>query len=185
MVIKKIIKVLINKFRGEIDLEKLKKKGLKVGENFKMMGQCIIDPSHCWHIKIGNNVTLAPRVHILAHDSSTKLHLGYTRIANVTIGSNVFIGAGAIILPGVLIGDNVIIGAGSVVAQTIPSNSVAVGSPAKVVSSIENFIDKNKQKMNKSNTFDSNYTLRNPGFSKEQRKMMVTICERDGQVFVE
>ncbi len=181
----KFIKKIINSLRNEPNLQKLTARGLIVGKNFKMMGQCIIDPSHCWHIKIGDNVTLAPRVHILAHDTSTKLHLGYTRIANVTIGSNVFIGAGAILLPGVSIGDNVIIGAGSVVAHTIPPNSVAVGCPAKVVSSIDTFIEKNKNKMNKNNTFDSNFTLRNPNLSENQRKTMVTMCETDGQVFVE
>ncbi len=69
-------------------------------------------------------MTLAPRVHILAHDASTKIFLDYTKISNVKIGNNVFIGAGAIILPGSIIEDNVIIGAGSIVSKRIPANSV-------------------------------------------------------------
>ncbi len=72
----KIIRRLYNRFpnpsKSFSQLEELKKNGLKVGENFDMQGGCIIDSSHCWHIQIGNNVTLAPRVHILAHDASTK-----------------------------------------------------------------------------------------------------------------
>ena len=48
------------------------------------------------------------------------------------IGNNVWIGAGAIILPGVTIGDNTVIGAGSVVTKDIPANSVAFGVPCKV-----------------------------------------------------
>jgi len=56
---------------------------------------------------------------------------------DIEVGNNVFIGLGAIILPGVTIGDNVIIGAGSVVTQNIPSNSVAAGTPAKVLKSID------------------------------------------------
>lgn len=75
--------------------------GLKIGENCHILGECIIDPGHCWLISIGDNVTLAPRVHILAHDASTKRILGYTLIGRVTIGNNVFIGAGSIILPNV------------------------------------------------------------------------------------
>ena len=51
----------------------------------------------------------------------------------VDYGNNVWIGGGAILLPGVTIGDNVVIGAGSVVTHDIPSNSVAVGSPCRVV----------------------------------------------------
>ena len=56
--------------------------------------------------------------------------------APVKIGSRVWIGAGAIILPGVTIGDNSVIGAGSVVTKDIPDNAVAVGSPARVVKTI-------------------------------------------------
>lgn len=100
--------------------------GLKIGSNCNIMDECIIDPGHSFLITIGNNVTLAPRVHILAHDASTKRHIGYTVIGKVNIGNNVFIGAGSIILPNTIIGDNVILGAGSVVKHNIPNNSVAV-----------------------------------------------------------
>ena len=56
-----------------------------------------------------------------------------TRTAPVIIGNNVWIGGGAIILPGVTIGDNVVIGAGSVVTKDIPSNTIAYGSPCQVI----------------------------------------------------
>lgn len=58
----------------------------------------------------------------------------------VKIGSNVFVGAGSIILPGVTIGDRVVIGAGSVVTKDIPDNSVAVGNPAKVICSHDRYM---------------------------------------------
>ena len=54
----------------------------------------------------------------------------------VHIGRNVWIGAGAIVLPGVTIGDNSVIGAGSVVTKDIPANSVAVGNPCRVIREI-------------------------------------------------
>jgi acetyltransferase-like isoleucine patch superfamily enzyme len=57
----------------------------------------------------------------------------------ITVGSNVFIGYGSIILPGVTIGDNVVIGAGSIVARDIPSDSVAVGAPARVIRSLDEY----------------------------------------------
>ena len=100
------------KIRGYISLEQLKKRGLIVGEHFAVQEGVIIDPDHCWLIEIGNNVTLAPRVHILAHDASMKRDLGVAKIGKVTIGNNVFIGAGTIVLPNVRIADNTIIGAG-------------------------------------------------------------------------
>jgi maltose O-acetyltransferase len=162
--IKKIIGVKPNN-----SLEMLKKRGLKVGTNFKMLEECIIDDSHYWHIEIGNNVTLAPRVHILAHDASTKNFLNYTKVKNVFIGNDVFIGASSIILPGVTIGNNVIIGAGSVVTKDIPDNCLFAGNPAKFICNTDTYINKNKSEMTKNNVFEDDYTLRkNISFEKMQ-----------------
>ncbi|XZL94913.1 acyltransferase [Clostridium perfringens] len=126
-----IKEIILAKIRGSINLNKLKKEGLKVGKNFHAMEGVIIDPGHCWLITIGDNVTLAPRVHILAHDASTKKFIGYTRIAKVNIGDNVFIGANTVVLPGVNIGNNCIVGAGSVVTKNLDDNSIYAGNPAK------------------------------------------------------
>ena len=57
----------------------------------------------------------------------------------IEIGDNVFIGYGAILMPNINIRSNVIIGAGAVVTRDIPSGAIAVGSPAKVVSTIEEY----------------------------------------------
>ena len=132
----KLFKKILYRLRGEYTTEKLIKMGMKVGKNFGRLNGVILDPSHCWLIEIGNNVTLAPNVHILAHDASTKIAIGYTKIGNVSIGNNVFLGASTIVLPNVNIGDNVVIGAGSVVVKDIPSNSIAVGNPCKVIKKI-------------------------------------------------
>ena len=56
-----------------------------------------------------------------------------TQTAPVIIGNNVWIGGGAIILPGVTIGDNVVIGAGSIVTKDIPDNVIAAGNPYRVI----------------------------------------------------
>ena len=53
-------------------------------------------------------MTLAPRVHLLAHDASPQAWRKVTRIGRVVIGNNVFIGADTVVLPGVSIGDNVV-----------------------------------------------------------------------------
>ena len=125
------IKEFIYRLRGEYTTEKLIKMGMKVGKNFGRLNGVILDPSHCWLIEIGDNVTMAPRVHILCHDASTKTFLGYTKIGRVTIGDNVFIGAGSVVLPNVKIGDNVIIGANSTVSKDVPDNVVVAGNPAR------------------------------------------------------
>ncbi len=141
-------------------LAKLKKQGLVVGKNFQMLHEVDIDWHHCWHITIGNDVTLAPRVQILAHDASTKFYLNYTKIGKVTIGNRVFIGAVSIILPGVTIGDDVVIGAGSVVAHDIPSRSVAAGNPAKVIGTIDDFLARKRGEMKIYPLFGEEFTNR-------------------------
>ncbi len=171
--------------KGEQNLEKLIKRGLVVGKNFTRMSGVVIDPSHCWHITIGDNVILAPRVHVLAHDASTKVFLNHTRVANTTIGNNVFIGAGSIVLPGVRIGNNVVIGAGSIVTKDIPDSSVAVGNPARVIKALDTFLDEEKHKMVSGNVFGEEYTLRNEAFGEVEKKALLEACERFGVIFVE
>lgn len=94
------------------NIEKAKRNGLQIGQNVFINSGTFIDPSHCFLISIGNNVTISSKVHILAHDASTKRHLGYTKIGRVVIGDNCFIGACTMILPGTIIGENSIIGGG-------------------------------------------------------------------------
>ncbi|WP_374291634.1 DapH/DapD/GlmU-related protein [Desulfovibrio desulfuricans] len=156
-------------------LDVYKKMGLVVGENFNMQGEVFIDESHIWHIEIGDSVTLAPRVQIFAHDASTKMHLDYTRIGKIKIGSRVFIGASSIILPGVTIGDDVIIGANSVVSRDIPSGNVAAGAPAKIICSTENYLSRKRSEMQRTPCFGDEYTGRNnvtPAMKNEMNAKM-------------
>lgn len=158
--INNMLKNIIYRIRGEYTIEQLKKMGLHVGKNFNPQLGFELDPSHCWLIDIGDNVTFGPHVQVLAHDASMHNTLGYTKIGCVYIGNNVFIGAGSIILPNVKIGDNSIVGAGSVVTKDMPSNIVCGGNPARVISTIDEFIEKNKILMKKSPLYNEDYTLR-------------------------
>lgn len=101
-------------------------------------------------ITIGNKVTITSGVKILTHDGSTWLVQDnegnrYQHYVPVTIGDNVFIGVNSIIMPGVNIGNNVVIGAGSIVTKNVPDNSVAVGNPARVISSFSMLEEKIKK----------------------------------------
>lgn len=78
-------------------------------------------------------------VTILAHDAGLKNILGIVRIGCVSIGNNVFLGFGCIVLPNVRIGNNVIVGAGSIVSRDIPDNSVCAGIPARIISSMDDY----------------------------------------------
>lgn len=81
---------------------------------------------------------------VLTHDYSPivfevigKYEKRHSYVTPVTIGDNVFIGAGAIVLPGSNIGNNCIIGAGCVVKGMIPDNSVVIGNPCKIIKTIQ------------------------------------------------
>lgn len=164
------LKRILYRIRGEYTTEQLISMGMRVGKNFRRLHGVILDPSHCWLIEIGDNVTMAPRVHILCHDASTKHFLNYTKIGRVRIGNNVFIGASAVVLPGVTIGDNVIIGANSTVTHNIPSGMVAVGSPARILCSTEQYLEKERAYMVDAPCYGEEYTLRkNVGIEKKQQ----------------
>jgi len=108
-----------------------------VGDNFFLNVNCKLMDSGT--ITIGSNVFIAPNVCIITeeHAMDTEQRLaGLEYTHPVTIGDNVWICAGALILPGVTIGANSVIGAGSVVTKDIPPNSVAVGNPCKVIRSV-------------------------------------------------
>lgn len=121
--------------------------GVDIGKNNRFVsckyGMFSTEP---YLITIGSDCLFSSEVRFLTHDGS--LHVFRKEIPKafiykrIVIGSNVFVGFRAIIFPGVEIGDNVIIGAGAVVTKSIPSNSVAVGVPAKVISTIEDYKEK-------------------------------------------
>ena len=173
------IKELVYRLRGEYTTEKHVSMGMKVGKNFGRLNGVILDPSHCWLIEIGDNVTLAPRVHILCHDASTKQFLNYTKIGKVKIGDNVFIGAESVVLPNVKIGSNVIIGANSTVTKDIPDNVVVAGNPAKVICTLEEYLDRHKENMEKVPVYGEDYTLR--GNLTEDKKFQM-IRELDNKI---
>lgn len=109
-----------------------------VGDNFFLNVNCKLMDSG--KITIGNNVFIAPNVCLITEEHAMDVEqrlagLEYTHPVN--IGDNVWICAGAIVLPGVTIGANSVIGAGSVVTKDIPPDSLAVGNPGKVIRSLK------------------------------------------------
>ncbi len=97
-------------------------------------------------ISLGERVVISEKVIFLTHDYSLttgliaidkKPNTDMAFIKPIVIGNNVFIGMGAIILPGTIIEDNVIIGAGSVVRGNVPTNSIFLGNPAILICSLK------------------------------------------------
>lgn len=108
-----------------------------IGNNFFANFYCVI--LDCNRIVIGNNVLFGPRVGLYAGNHATHPE---DRVAGgcyskpITIGDNVWVGAGVHIMGGVTIGRNSIIGAGSVVTKDIPENVIAAGVPCRMIREI-------------------------------------------------
>ncbi|SHL40368.1 transferase hexapeptide (six repeat-containing protein) [Chryseobacterium carnipullorum] len=92
-------------------------------------------------IIIGHNVGFGAGTSLISANHNHNDHSIHDKCPPITIGNNVFVGTNSVILPGVKIGDNVVIGAGSIVAKDIPSNSIAVGNPCRVIKQKEPYIE--------------------------------------------
>ena len=107
---------------------------ITLGTNVYFNFNCVI--LDVAQVTIGDNVLFGPAVQIYTAThpvSASERRKGIELAEPITIGSDVWVGGGAIICPGVSIGDRTVIGAGSVVTRDIPGDVVAAGNPARVI----------------------------------------------------
>ena len=129
-----IAKVLVYKMKR---LE-LSAAGVKMGVDCFISPDAYFDRIKKNMIEIGDNCMITRGCKILSHTDAFMggrqlIWTGKREFKKVKIGNNVYIGVDTVVMPGVTIGDNVVIGAKSLVNSDIPSNSVALGIPAKVI----------------------------------------------------
>jgi maltose O-acetyltransferase len=109
------------------------------GYNIRLGQRCFINYNcvflDCAAIEIGDDLQMGPAVQLYTAnhplDRAQRL-AGWEAAKPIRIGSGVWFGGGAIVLPGVTIGDGAVIGAGSVVTRDVPAESVALGNPARI-----------------------------------------------------
>jgi len=112
-------------------------KGIEIGRNTMISLGAKID-THRGKVVIGDNCLITSGAKIISHDGSSRMidQSDYGE-GEVKIGNNVFIGVNAVILRNVTIGDNSVIGAGAIVSKDVPSCSVVVGNPARVIKELK------------------------------------------------
>jgi maltose O-acetyltransferase len=106
---------------------------IRIGAGVFLNFNCVI--LDVVEVAIGDRTQIGPGVHILAADHPRDAAVRASGLEfgrPVRIGRDVWIGAGAIILPGITIGDDALIGAGSVVTRDVPSGATALGNPARL-----------------------------------------------------
>jgi acetyltransferase-like isoleucine patch superfamily enzyme len=121
--------------------------GVRIGQGCRIYGiPEEVFGSEPYLCRLGDHVSITSGVRFVSHDGGVwvfrEQYPDLDVFGPIIVGSNVFIGINAIIMPGVTIGDNVVIGSGSVVTRSIPSNSVAAGVPARVLRSLDDYREK-------------------------------------------
>lgn len=169
---------IVRLLRGEVSTASLIKQELTVGSNFSRQGGIRIDASYPFLIEIGDDVGFSTNITVLAHDNSLKRFIGIAKIGRVKIGNHVMVGASSTILPNVRIGNNVIIGAGSVVTKDIPDNVVCAGNPAKIICTLDEYINeyinKYNAKITEENLLGRDFTPLNLDIKKKKRMKELT-----------
>ena len=153
MLIKEVLRKIVfgPKRSSAAYIAHLRSKGAVIGDNTVIYSpcDCTIDETRPWMIEMGSNVSITKGVTILTHGYDWSVFKGmYGDVlgsaGRVKIGNNVFIGMNTTILKGVTIGDNVVIGANSLINKDVPSNSVVVGNPQRVVCGIDDYLERRR-----------------------------------------
>lgn len=145
---KKINRILSDRtYEGK--LKYLRRAGAKIGEGTRLNCKISDFGTEPYLIEVGKDCLFASDIRMITHDGGVKVlnTLGYfdgkrmDKISPIKIGDNVYIGMGAYIMPGVSIGDNCIVAARAIVTKDIPAGSVVVGTPARVIKTIDEYYD--------------------------------------------
>ncbi|KQQ42951.1 acyltransferase [Nocardioides sp. Leaf307] len=142
------------KWRRVPDLGSLRDAGMTIGSRVAAMNGVHLDPGRPWLLTIGDDVAFSLDVVVLTHDASMLRHTGYARIAPVSIGSRVFVGAHAVILPGVTIGDDVVVAAGAVVTSDVAPGTVVGGVPARPLATLADWVARHRASIDQGPVWD-------------------------------
>lgn len=142
------------RFRGN-NVAFLRSKGVRIGERCLISTSIHNFGSEPWLVEVGNDVSITDDVVFLTHDGSSRLFRSRfpemnpkygNRFGTIRIHDNCFIGLRAVLMPGIEIGPNAIVGTASVVTHDVAPNTVVAGNPARVIASLDDYIERYRTK---------------------------------------
>lgn len=150
--------------------EYARKIGVNIGEdNFLPDKRCW--SSEPWLISIGSHCQITVGVRFLTHGGGHVLRDRYSdfdTFGEIHIGNWVYIGNNSLIMPGVTIEDHVLVAAGSVVTKSVPSGVVVGGNPARIICTIEDYYERNRQ-----------FNTGTKNISKKMKKEILLALDKD------
>lgn len=140
---------ILSKLRDQYDLRYdpirfARRRGVTIGEDCRLLDvSSSTFGSEPYLITLGDHVTITGGVRFLTHDGGVwvfrETHPELDVVAPIRVGSNVFIGLNAILLPGITIGDHCVVAAGAVVTRSVESGTIVAGVPARPIKRIEEY----------------------------------------------
>lgn len=173
------IKESMDRSRIEQRWARLRSQGMRIGKDVWLPASTWIDNDYCFLISIGDHCGFGEECHILAHDAQMDEFLDAGRVGHVVIHPSCHIGARTVVLPGVEIGPRTIVGANSVVSRSLPHDTVCAGSPARVICTLEEYLQKHRRRLKERPTFP--YVNR---FPTEEERASMTAALREGDGYV-
>ncbi len=151
----------------------LRRKGARIGAHSSILTRVRDFGSEPWLVEIGSRVTITAGVSFLTHDGSSRLFRhrveGGSEFGNrfgaIRVLDNSFVGLRTILMPGVTVGPSSIVGAGSVVTRDVPPGTVAAGVPARVLCTLDEYVEKYRAAMV-------------PGLSSDRRELRRQLTRR-------
>jgi maltose O-acetyltransferase len=162
--------------------ERLRALGMHIGQGVNLPASTWVDTSACYAISIGDWCGFGEQCLILSHDAQMDEFLDAGLVAKVTIHESCHFGSRTVILPGVEVGPRTIVGASSVVARSLPPDTVCAGAPAKVICSLDEYLERHISKMAAGNQFP--WTQYNTNAWTPERRQELIASLQKGPVYI-
>jgi maltose O-acetyltransferase len=176
------IKRRLEAMRIERRWEMLRRQGMYIGQGVNLPASTAIDTSHCFLIHIGDWCGFGEDCMILAHDGQFDEFLDAGRIGRVVIHPHSHIGVRTVILAGVEIGPRTLVGAGSVVTRSLPPDTVCAGNPAKVICSLDEYLERHRENLRHRPSFP--YSLYDIRALTAERRAELVAAVADGDAYL-